>query len=93
MFNAVIENVIQVCLNLTVEDQQVALNGVGENVHQCLIFFYANNGMVGSRYSEWLQHSTNFLIGLFRGYGLEANVTKYCMMTCQHGALSSGMSD
>ena len=35
----------------------------------------------------------NVLVGLFRGYGLAANVAKSCTMICQPGALQMGMSD
>ena len=30
--------------------------------------------MVGSQNADWLQHAMNVLVGLFRRYGLEANV-------------------
>ena len=65
-----------------VEDQRVDLNGVVENSYS----------MVGSRYSEWLQHSMNVFIGLFRWYGLTANVAKSRTVKCQLVALRLGMS-
>ena len=37
-------------------------------------FFYANNGMFGSHESDWLHHTMNVLVGLFRRYGVAANV-------------------
>ena len=69
------------------EDQRVAHDGMGEAVGRCLEIFYADDGMVGSREAEWLQNLMNVLVGLFRRNDLAANVTKYCMMTCQSGAL------
>ena len=49
--------------------------------------------MVGSRYSDWLQHALNVLFGLFRRYGLAANAVKPCTMTYQPGALRSEISE
>ena len=48
--------------------------------------------MFGSRNSDWIQHAMNVLVGLFRRYGLVANVVKSCKMICQPGALWAGMS-
>ena len=71
----------------------MAINGVGENVHCCLVFFYADYGTVVSRYSDWLQYYMNVLISLFWRYGLKANIAKSHTMTCQNGKLRSGMSE
>ena len=49
--------------------------------------------MFGSRDPDWLQHTMNVLVGLFRRYGLAANVAKSQTMTCQPGALRAGMSE
>ena len=35
----------------------------------------------------------NVLVGLFRRYGLAANVAKSCTMTCQPGILRLGISE
>ena len=61
--------------------------------HICLGFFYADDVMVGSRDSGWLQHLMNVLIGLFRRYGLVVNFNKSRAMKCQPDALSIGMSE
>ena len=66
---------------MAVEDQRVCLDGVGYNVGHYLGFFYANYDMVGSRYSNWLQHLMNVLIGLFQSYSLAANIVKSRTMT------------
>ena len=47
--------------------------------------------MVGSREPDWLQHLMSVLVGIFRGYGLAANVAKYHLMKCQTGAQRLGM--
>ena len=83
----VVDNVIRTCLDMTVEDQRVAHDRLGETVGRCLGVFYAGNGMVGSRDSDFLQHAMNVLVGLFRRYGLVSNVSKSRTMTCQPGAL------
>ena len=43
-------------LAMTVEYQRVAHGGTGEAVGRCMGFFYSNDGIVGSRDSNWLQH-------------------------------------
>ena len=73
LFNVVVDNVIQTWLGMTVEDQRVDHEGLGETVGRCLGVFYAGNGMVGSRNSEWLQHTMNILVGLFIRHGLLQN--------------------
>ena len=77
---------------MTVEDQRVAHNGMGEAVGRCMGIFYVNDGMVGSRNVEWLQHLINVLVGLFWWYGRADNVAKSRRMTCRPGALRLGMS-
>ena len=56
-------------------------------------FFYADDGMVSSRYSYWLQHSMEILISIFWRYGLADNVAKSRTMTCQPGTLRSGIPE
>ena len=89
LFNVVIDNVIHTWLVLTMEDQQVTLDGLGENTHHCLGFFCDGDVMVGSRDSDWLQHLMNVLIRLFRQYGLAANVDK----KLQPSVIRLGMSE
>ena len=78
---------------MTVEDQRVAHDGLEETVGRCLGVFYADDDMVGSREPDWLQNLMNILVGLFRRYGLAANVAKSHTMTCQPGRLWSGMPE
>ena len=78
---------------MTVEDQRVPQDELGETVGICLGVFYADNGMVGSRDSDWLQHVLNVLVGLFRRYDLAANIATSRTMTCQSGSLKAGMSE
>ena len=52
LFNVVVNNVIRTFLDMTVEDQRVDHDGLGETVGRCLGVFYADDGMVGSRESD-----------------------------------------
>ena len=61
----VVGNVIRTWLAMTVEDQRVAYDGLGDTARRCLIVFYANDGIVVSRDTDWLSHSMNVLVGLF----------------------------
>ena len=65
LFSVVVENIIRTWLAIIVDDQRVAHDRMREAVGRCLGVFYADDGMVGSRDSEWLQHSMNILVGLF----------------------------
>ena len=69
------------------------LLGLGNTVGQCLGVLFADNGMVGSCYFEWLKHAMNIPVGLFRSYGLEANVAKSRTMICQPSALQAEMPE
>ena len=53
-FNVVVDNIIQKWWVMTVGDHKVTHDGMVEAVGCCLGVFYANDGMVGSRDSEWL---------------------------------------
>ena len=55
--------------------------------------FYVDNSIIGAQELEWLQNGLNFFIGLFRKYGIIANVAKSRPMTCQPGALWLDMSE
>ena len=86
-----VDNFIRTWLDITLEDQRVDHDGLGETVGRCLGVLYADGGMVGSCDSEWIHHTMNVLVGLFRRHGLEANVIKSLTITCHPGALRAGM--
>ena len=65
LFNVVGDNVLRKCLDMTVEDQRVAHDGLREAVGRCLGIFYTNDGMVGSRDPNWLQHLMNVMVSIF----------------------------
>ena len=78
---------------MTLKDQRVAHDGLVETVGRYLGVFYDNYGMVGSCDSDWIQNAMNVLVGLFRSYGLVANIAKSRKMICQLSALWAGMSE
>ena len=51
-----VDNAIRTWLTMTVEDQWVDHERLGETVGRCLGVFYADDGMVGSRDADWLYH-------------------------------------
>ena len=55
--------------------------------------FYTDNGFLYLQDPEWLYCSINILIGLLQRIGLAYNVDKSKIMTCQPGAILSGMSE
>ena len=83
--------VIQTWLAMAVEEQRVAHKKMVETVRRFLGVFYADYGIVFSRESECLQNLMNILVGLFFWYGLTANISKYCTLICQPGALWLGI--
>ena len=76
---------------MKLKDHMMDHGGLGETFERCLGVFYANDGMVGSQFADWLQHSMNVLVGLFRRYGLAANVSKSRTITFQPDAIRSGI--
>ena len=88
-----IENVIRTWLARTVEDQRVAQDGLGDTVRRCVGFFYADDGMVGSRNPDWMKYKMNVLVELFRRYGLVSNAAKSHKMTCEPRELRAGISE
>ena len=62
IFNMVVNIFIRTCLGMTVEDQTVAHNGLGENIGRCLGVFYYDDEMMVSRDPECMQHSINVLV-------------------------------
>ena len=91
LFNVVVDNVIKTWLAMTIKDQRVPHDGLGETIGRCLGVLYSDNSMVSSRDSACLKHTMNVLVGLVRRYGLAANVSKSRTMTCHTGISRAGM--
>ena len=84
---------VRTWLVTTIKYQMVVQEGLRLNIWRFLGVFYANNGMVEKRYSEWMYNVCNILIGIFKQCELGANVANSWEMTFQPGALCSGISE
>ena len=89
----VADNVFRNWLSMTVEDDAVIHNGLGNAVWRSLGVFYANRGIIVLRYLECLQGDLNVLTGMFLRIELMANAAKSKTMACQMGKIRSGMSE
>ena len=59
-------------------------NGRGTCALECASrFFYADNGMVASDNTVWLQTTFDMLMGIFDRVGLQKNVCKTVGLVCQ----------
>ena len=74
-------------------DQLVAHEVLVFVVGRCMGLLCADNCVLGSQDTEWLQGAMNVLIVLFIWWGLVVNVAKSKAMTCQPGTLRSGVSE
>jgi Reverse transcriptase (RNA-dependent DNA polymerase) len=83
MFNILMDNVIRYWLQLVIEDEgEASTTGLGLTVAERLALFYADDGLIASTNTQWLQQALDALVTLFRRIGLETNVAKTKMMTC-----------
>ena len=89
----VVDIVVWHWLSMTLEDVAVIHYGLGHVVGRSLEVFYAEDGLIGSRYPKWLQGGLNVLIGPFLRIGLMDNVAKSKTITCHQGAIWLGMSE
>jgi hypothetical protein len=61
--------------------------GIGEAVHDHVVAFFVDDGLVAARCPEWLQSSFTILIHLFKRIGLKTNAAKTKVMTCLPGKI------
>ena len=87
----VVDNLVRTWLEMTAKYQKVVQEGLVIKVGIFLGVFYSVDGMVGLRYSEWIQNSLNILISLLWWYRIVANVAKSWTITYQTGSLWSGI--
>ena len=71
-----VDNAVRKWLELMAEDNLVAKEVLGLALWRYLGLFYTDDGVVVLWDPEWLQVTLNFLIGLFRRYGLVVNIAK-----------------
>ena len=93
LLNVVVNSVVRHWILMAVEYKAVIQNGLGHAVGQILGVFYADDGLLVSRYPEWLQGALNGLIRMFCQIGLVANISKSKTMACHLGEIILGISE
>ena len=82
-FNVNVDCVVPHWLMLAIDDNGNVLEaGLGPTVADKLALFYADDGVVSSTESQWIQRTIDVLLGLFQRIGLKCNVQKTHMMVC-----------
>ena len=81
IFNVVADAVVRHWVHGVVKEADARGDIRREGRHQAALS-YADNGMVASSYSTWLQGAFNALVGLFDRVGLQTNVGKTVSMVC-----------
>jgi hypothetical protein len=92
LFNIACDAVIRAWLQEVLPGAD-ATPGIGGQIRDFIACFYADDGLVGARDADWLQHSFGVLTGHFARLGLECNTRKTETMTCLPGAIPHPMSD
>ena len=80
-FNVVVDAVVRHWVTVILEDADEQGERGQEVRHQAALF-YADNGMVASLDSRWLQGEFNTLAGLFDRVGMQTNFGKTVSMFC-----------
>ena len=78
---------------MNVDYEAAIQDGLGHVVGRILGFFYSDDGILGSRYLEWLHGALNVLIRLFWRIGLADNVTNHKTIMCQPAVIRSGIPE
>ena len=81
IFNVIVDAVVWELLRQTRGDE-VARSGVGAEICRFLAAFYADDGLIQSRYLALLQSSFNILVELFERVGFHMSTKKTVTMVC-----------
>ena len=73
------------------EDESAIHGRLGMVVLRIMGMFYSDEGLIVSRYPEWLQGGINSLIGIFQMVRLMGNVEKSKTMTFHTGEIHTSM--
>jgi hypothetical protein len=92
IFNIVVDAVVRYWLS-QVCGADAALAGLGYEVKNQCVLFYADDGLLVGRKKEWVQDAFDVLIGLFERVGLRKNTGKMKAMICMLGYISGRQSD
>ena len=76
---------------MEVEEKSVIHDVLGYVVRWSLGVFYTDDGIIGSRDTEWIQGPLNIRIGLFHRIDLMDNTDKSKTMMCQPGEIRPGI--
>jgi hypothetical protein len=92
MFNVCVDAIVREWLYQTL-DEDIARDGIGDQVTKILVAFYVDDGLIASRDPVWLQDSFDILIGLFERIGLFTNASKTKVMICISGRIREAYTE
>ena len=92
IFNVMVDAVVREWLR-QVLGEDAARSGVGEEIRNFLVAFYADDGLIQARCPERLQAAFDILIGLFERVGLVTNTRKTKAMVCIPGRIRTRLTD
>jgi Reverse transcriptase (RNA-dependent DNA polymerase) len=92
LFNIVCDAIVRAWLKDVLPGSE-ATTGLGGRIRDFIACFYADDGMVGARDADWLEHSFGVLVGFFARMGLECNTRKTEAMTCLPGYIAQPRSE
>ena len=82
IFNVVVDAVVRHWVTLAMDEADKRGGRGNEGRHQ-VDLFYADDGMVASSNTRWLQWEFDTLVGLFGRVGLQTNVGKTVSIVCR----------
>jgi hypothetical protein len=92
MFNVCVNCMIREWLRQVLGDDTTR-DGLGKAVHDYMVAFFVDDGLVAARCLEWLQLSFQILITLFECIGLLTNTEKTKVMMCLPGKKQVAQTD
>ena len=92
IFNIMVDAIVREWLR-QVLGEEVAKSGVGSQIREFLVAFYADDGLIQARCPDMLQSSFDILISLFERVGLKTNTTKTKAMVCIPGRIRTRLTD
>ena len=91
LFNVAVDNMVCHLRSLIVEDNSATHYVLGMVVGRSMGVIYADDRIIRSRELEWIQGVINVLFGIFIRVVLMYNVSKSNTVSCQLGAIITGM--
>ena len=72
---------------MTALEEEAAKSGVGKEIRNFLVVFYAEDDVITLRDPAQLQRAMDMLIGIFERVGLQTNIQKTKAMVCVSGQI------